>query len=196
MALRSTLPCEWLRAWRNWNSEHLGHVTAYGISLQALNGSRAGIGRITTVGNFFEPADSGEIALIFPVTEYVSEAPHLDEHGHLLSEPWPDPELVLVDLVAVKLDTPGHWQRRGAPAVMLGRDHLEAAACSGEPVNVFRSAIDWLLVNRTGLRSAFVNLNRLEAQSLEHGRDLHDWLHKPDNGLPAVHVPAAQRAAA
>jgi hypothetical protein len=56
-----------------------------------------------------------------------------------------EPELVLVDLVAIKLEATGRWwQRRGEPAILLGQGHLEDAARNGEPVKVFRNPLTWL----------------------------------------------------
>jgi hypothetical protein len=189
---------EWLRSWEAWSAERLKDVTGTGISIETLAAARTGIETITVTGNLYAPDDTGELALILPVIEYIHE-PHLDADGYLLRTPVPEPELVLVDLVACALSTPSRcWRRRGEPAVLLGGQHLEEAAREGAPLHVFRKPLDWLrsgcqgvvLINRTGLRSAFLGINRLEAEDLEHGKALHAWLHQPDDALPVVHVPS------
>ena len=46
-----------------------------------------------------------------------------------------------------------------------------------------------VLINRAGLESAFTGVKHLDADDLEHGRELRDWLYMPPQILPEIRVP-------
>lgn len=185
------------RAAHQFNPDHTAHLFSLGVSFSTLQYCPLGYERIEVEGNRYIPSDDGQGAVIQPIFEWTSVGPYLDEEGHLLPEP-PAPELTLPDLMAWHTSDPLRWwTRRGEPALMLGGDELEDAAKSESPLKVYRDPLNWLrndcrgvvLIAREGLESAFVGIRHLDAQDLEHGQELHGWLHQPDPFLLVVRVP-------
>ncbi len=119
----------------NLNPAHFRHLTASGVSFEAI--CRAGyvaIERVTTTGRLYMPAPDGFPALIMAIW---SPAP---PSIHAVVE---SPEIL--DLVALRLDQPETWWRRvGEPGLVLGEDHYLDAIGTGAPIKVFESPVAWL----------------------------------------------------
>ncbi len=197
MNAHAELWVEWDRAAHQFSPDHIAHLISLGVAFSTLHCCPLGYERIEVEGNLYAPSDDGQPAVIQPVFEWVSGGPYLDKEGRLLPEA-PEPELTLPDLIAWHTSDPSRWwTRRGEPALLLGGGALEAAAKAESPLKVYRDPLSWLrnacrgvvLIAREGLESAFVGIRHLDAQDLEHGQELHAWLHQPDPFLPVVRVP-------
>ena len=153
------LHAEFDLACRNWSPEHGEYLARAGISAKTIfTVGGLGVQRISTAGRLFEPSPGGFPAIILAIYE-IGLAPDI------------------LDLLAVRVETPGRWwSRLGEAGLILGEDHYLAAVSEGEAVRVFDSPVAWLQGGCGG--SAF--LDDVEARwEIEHqGEDdaaLRQW---------------------
>ena len=198
MTVRDELWIEWDRAYHQCAPDHLAHLMKHGVAPSVLVDALVGIEKIEVEGELYHPSGDGAVVVIMPVVEWTPDGPYLNAEGFIHPDGPPAFEPILVDLVAWRLRDPERWWfRRGEPALMLGRDNLEVAAWLESPIKVFRTPLGWLrngcrgvvLINRNGLESAFIGVRHLDAEDLEHGRELRDWLHTPPPILSEIRVP-------
>ena len=127
IAAAPNLHAEFDLACRNRTLEHDEHLARAGISTKvAFRAGELGVQRISTAGRLFEPSPGGSPALILAIYD-IGLAPDI------------------LDLLAVRADTPGRWwSRLGEAGLILGEDHYLAAVSEGEAVRVFDSPVAWL----------------------------------------------------
>jgi hypothetical protein len=203
MSREAELFREWDRAFHQFDDHHVADLIRLGVPLPVFLTACIGAETITPDGELYVPDENGRTAIILPIWDWEHPGPHLDEHGHLLPEPYPDPELVLVDLIAWLPSSADRWFfRRGEPALMLGADHVDDAAREEIPVRLRLNPLSWLrdgcrgccIINPTGLRSAFTGINRIDAEDLALGRWFQNWMRERDPALPVVRVPESEAA--
>lgn len=180
---------EHMRARRQLSPPHACRLREMGVSSEIIFDWALGVDRICPNGRTYQPGD-GSGALIVPVFEWQSLRPNLDHRGQLLPEDeWPEPEIILVDLVAFKLAQPDRWWlRRGEPALVLG--FLEDGA------RLFKTPLAWLqggcegvcIVNRDRLRASFAGLSSVVCEDVAHGEAIDQWLAEPEPRQPEVRV--------
>ena len=193
---REELWVELDRAAHQFGPDHFTRLVNLGVAPSTILRCPLGFERIEVEGKFYTPSDDGEGAVILPVFEWVSGGPYLDEEGHLLPEP-PEPVLVLADLAAWRLSHPSRWWlRRNEPALMLGRENLEAAALREAPIQLFRDPLGWLrdgahgvvILNSNHLQHVFQGVPEVICDDFEQGQWFENWMQQPTAPIPAVSI--------
>ena len=115
-------------------SRHLARLSEAGVTTAAW--MRAGgltTPRLSTTGRLFMPDSVGQPMFMMRVFD-----------GEPVSFDNPV-EAPLADLLAFRLDDPGHWWlRRGAPDLVLGKGQLGEALSTGAPIRLHETPLDWL----------------------------------------------------
>ncbi len=121
------LHAEFSLACRNRTLEHGEYLAMAGISAKTtFTVGGLGVQRISTAGRLFGPSRGGFPAIILAIYD-IGLAPDI------------------LDLLAVRVDTPDRWwSRLGEAGLILGEDRYLAAVSEGEAVRVFDSPVAWL----------------------------------------------------
>ena len=127
------LHAEFDLAYRSRSLEHGKYLTRAGISAKTIfEAGGLGVQRISTAGRLFAPSPGGFPAIILAIYD-IGLAPDI------------------LDLLAVRVDTPDRWwSRLGEAGLILGEDRYLAAVSEGEAVRVFDSPVAWLRGGCTG----------------------------------------------
>ena len=147
----SDLAAEFDLAVANLNADHFRHLAAAGVSFETVcRAGYVGIERIATTGRLYMPAPDGFPAIILAIWSPAPPSIYTAIES-----------LEILDLLALRLDQiETWWWRVGVTALVLGSNNLDAAHTEGWPINLHRTALDWLTA---GCRGACL-LDHCEAQ--------------------------------
>lgn len=170
------------------------HVRAAGVSFGAmLAGGAVGGARGRTEGRSWFPNPNGAVLAVLPV--YDSAIPSIYS---------PDCDPLLVDLLAWRLDDPGHWYHRtGDCPALLNISEARVRPFLSEPLHVWSTPLAWLHAGTRGVvvldparaRKWLISVPEVVAENVALAERLDAIIRQPDPHLPRVTVPREAIAA-